>query len=287
MDVKELYIDNQDVLRDGSSGIYYTQVDRRRFRTTQENRTKQGNHGRTTSPVYAGYRIITLEGVIDGLGNDYLEQAIRYLEKVFSLQGDTSTLVTKTLRIKDLLDYEREAEVIVVDPLVVLEHDETFTGAYYRRRVVLETAETPVLKSYQELQKTLGSSYGAGFTFPFSFDFDFSTYENITQVTVTGNVHSPINFQLTANVDYTGPLYIINTSNGKRLKFNVSGSAGDVLVFDSENNTATKNGVDILSLREAGSSWLYVEETADFVILTASSLLDDFTVKTTFRNNYL
>jgi hypothetical protein len=174
-----------------------------------------------------------------------------------------------------------------VDPLTVLEHDENFTGAYYRRRIVLESTATPVLKSYAELEKILGSSRGGGFTFPLEFDFTFSEYQNLTTVSVSGNVQSPINFELTANVDYTAPLFLINLDNNKYLKFDVSGLAGDVLVFDSENNVATKNGVDILSLRQAGSSRLYVTSTASFVILTASSLINDFTVKTTFRNNYL
>lgn len=61
MDIKQLLVNGEDVLKDGLSGIYYINIDRRRLRTTSENRDLQANHGRRTSPVYARHRIITIE----------------------------------------------------------------------------------------------------------------------------------------------------------------------------------------------------------------------------------
>lgn len=286
---KACKIDGYDVLRDSLSGIYYAKKDRRRLDVDDRSEDVQGVHRRTVTPTYARKRIITLEWYVDSLGNENEETAIKYLEDLFALQSDTSEVIPKQLYIKDMFDHEWILNVKVKSPFEAIEADDSFVGYAWKRRVVLESVESPVYKSLNEFSVQGEDGVYWGFAIPTPIDFGMGSYSNIIELSTTSNQASPIRWEITAVNAFVWPLTITEIWSGRYFKVDVDGVPGDVIIIDAEALTATKNGSSIKDARVAWSRWLTVQGTQQFSVSDANGSLptDDLSVMAYFRNSLL
>ena len=121
MDFKQAKLDDQDIVKEGTTGLYYVIKEWRRLSTSDDSRNIDGIHGRAVSPTYARYRIITLEGYIDRLESSSEQSDVEYLQELFMLQSDLGELEPRELYIKDMYDLEWNINVKVKEPLEIIE----------------------------------------------------------------------------------------------------------------------------------------------------------------------
>ena len=288
-DFKTAKLDWQDILKDGISWIYYTYKERKKLSTSDGSQDIDGSHGRYTSPTFARTRIITLEGYVDRLGNTAEFDAVQYLENLFSLQGDLWSLDQRVLYIKDMYDNEWNINVKIKDPLEFLEWDDTMIGSHWRWRVVLESTETPIYKSINQILVTWEEGNFWGLTFPFSLSSAWNKVESVIECTTTGNIPADVKITITAINDIDAPLTILNVTNNTFFSLNISAVSWDIIIIDSINKVATKNGVSVIWNRVSGSIWPSVKATTKFVIedLDWWIMSDDFDVSIYFYNSLL
>ena len=288
-DFKIAKLDWQDILKNGISGIYYTFKEWRRLSTSDDSRNIDGIHGRTVSPTYARVRIITLEWYIDRLWNAEEFNAVQYLENIFALQGNLWTLQERELYIKDVYDQEWKLKVKIKDPIDILEWDDSFRGSHWRWRIVLESTDSPIYKSFQELLVNWEEGTFWGFTLPILLPTSWENVESFIECTTTGNISAAARFEITAINTIESPLTLINITNNTFFALSISATAGDVIIVDSENNTATKNGVNVLWNRVPWSIWPMVTSTTRFILEDLDGWIhsDDFDVKVYFSNSLL
>ena len=82
-----------------------------------------------------------------------------------------------------------------------------------------------------------------------------------------GNSDTPLKFTITAIGNIDAPLTIKNLSDDTFFGLNIDAIAGDVIVVDTTKKVATKNGVNILANRVAGSTWPKAKGTMLFSIV--------------------
>lgn len=288
-DFKIAKLDGQDILKDWISWIYYTFKEWRKLSTSDDSRNIDGVHGRTTSPTYARIRIITIEWFIDRVWNASEIDAVRYLENIFALQGNLWTLEKKLLYIKDIYDQEWKINVKIKDPLEVLEWDEEFIWSYWKWRIVLESTDTPIYKSYEEIIVSWEEGTFGGFTLPITFPLSWDTSESIIECVTTGNTSTPAKFVITAIWDINSPLKVMNITNNTYFSLDISAVSWDVIIIDSNTKTATKNGVSVLWDRVSWSIWQTISGTTQFVLEDLDGWItsDDFDVQVYFNNSLL
>lgn len=289
MDFKQCTIDGQDILHDGAHGIYYVTKEWRRLVTDDTSENIQGMHKRTVSPTYARKRIIILEWYIDGLGNDNQQSAQAFLESIFALQSDPSTLIAKEIFIKDIYDQEWILNVKVKTPVEFVEASDAFTGYAIKWRVELESIEDPTYRSAEEFEIIGTDGVYGGVAFPLSMKFSMITYSNILELSITGSQASPIRWEITVINDITWPLSITNISTGEWCKFASNATAGDSIIIDANTLKATLNGANILASRIIWSHRLTVQWTQFFSVSDANGALptEDLLVKAYFRESLL
>lgn len=285
----ECKIDWVNVLRDWSSGIYYSKRDWLRLAVSDIENWQQGSHGRTVSPTYAEKRIITLEWWLDGSDNESLEDAIAHLRDIFSLQSNPSEIDPKLMYIKDNEDNEWRMQIKVKSPLEFEEYDENSTGIAYKRRVVLEDVGDPVYRSYDEILTTWEDWLSGQFSVPFDVTLNFDEYTNIIDLSQSGNVASPIRWELTVLNDFTWPLIIVDITNWLSMSLDIDWTAGDLIIIDWENYTITQNWVNIKSSREPWSTWHSIKWDAQFAVVDSNWYIptNDLDVNVYFRNSLL
>lgn len=112
---------------------------------------------------------------------------------------------------------------------------------------------------------------------------------NQIQVINIGNTYTPLKFTITANGNIDAPLTIRNTLNNTFFALNIDAVAGDVIIVDGITKTTTKNGVNILANRVAGSTWPKAKDTMSFSIVDEDGGLDvsDFDVVVAWRDALL
>lgn len=121
LQVKTITLDNKFLDRDGISGILITLQDWQKLSTSDNSEDRTGQHGRQTSATMARIRTITLEGVIDRVNNPYELQAVQYIEQLLCLQSDPSSLIPRTLAVKDIYDREYTIPTKVKEPVELVE----------------------------------------------------------------------------------------------------------------------------------------------------------------------
>lgn len=289
MDFKQCKIDGQNILHDGAQGIYYITKEWRRLVTDDTSENIQGMHKRTVSPTYARKRIIILEWYIDGLGNDNQQSAQSYLESIFSLQTDPSSLIPKELYIKDIYNQEWILDVKVKTPVEFVEASDAFTGYAIRWRVELESIEDPTYRSAEEFEIIGTDGVFGGVAFPMSMEFSMISYSNILELAISGSQASPIRWEISVINNITWPLSITNISTGEYAKFAINATAWDTLIIDANTLTATLNGANILASRIIWSHWLTVQWNQFFSVSDANGALptEDLVVKAYFRESLL
>lgn len=118
MQAKEIYLDNKNILGDGTLGIYWTNRDwRNNLQVRDVSTPREGGHGRDVSATFAEFRVITLAGYIDRMTNENNFEAVKYLENMFSLQSNPSILKPRILKVVDIYDRVWEMTVKIKDPV--------------------------------------------------------------------------------------------------------------------------------------------------------------------------
>lgn len=278
--LQSVKIDGVDVLQ---SGIYFTRTDRRKLIVTSQKETIIQTHGRIISPIKAEYRIITLEWLINWVGNANLETAVKHLESMFALQSDLSSLTTKQFRALDAFGDEWVLDVVVADPLEIVDYDENMIEAAYKWRVVLESSRTPAFRSLNETVQTgIEWSYW-WFSLPATLPEWWVEYNNEVTLTTTGNKATELYAKITATVNLTWPVKIVNATNGKYYGITGNLNAGDILIIDARTQTATKNGTNVIANRIAWSEWLTLLGTMQFVVLDGDGIIPNNSLTVEFR----
>lgn len=278
--LQSVKIDSVDVLL---SGMLFSKTDWKKLSVSSESSSIAWTHGRIISPTKADHRTITLEWVIDWIGNSNLETAVKHLESMFALQSDLSSLTTKQFRALDAFGDEWILDVTVVDPVEILDYSDDYLEAAYKWRVVLESAKTPIFRSLTETVATwIEWSYG-WFTLPSVLPISGVEYNNEVNLSTTGNYAAPLYVKITATVDLLWPVKVVNASNDKYYWINLPMDAGDILIIDARTNTATLNGTNVLANRLAGSEWLTLFGTMQFVVLDWDGIIPNNSLTTEFR----
>lgn len=284
MDFKQAKIDWVDILQ---SWIVYTYVNWRKLVVNDESKDIEWVHGRNTSPLYARYRVITLEWVVDRLsGSENLK--ISHLQDIFSLQNDLSKLYEKELYVKDNFDNEWILNVKIKEPIEFLEWDETITGSHWKWRVVLESTSSPIYKSFQELLVNGNEWNFWGFTMWFELWEAWDEYDEVIEInTLKTQTHT--RFEIDAIGDINSPLTITNITNNTFFSLDISATTWDKIIIDSDKYTATKNGANIIWNRIPGSIWQQISWTNQFVITDKDWNIfnKDLTLKIYYRNALL
>lgn len=287
MDFKIAKLDWQDILKDWISWIYYVNKEWRRLSSDDYSQNIDWVHGRDVSPTFARVRIITLEWFVDRLWNDHELEAVQYLQNLFALQADLSSLQNRVLYIKDMYDAEWKLNVKVKDPLEFIEWDENFLGSHWKWRVVLESTSSPIYKSFEDIIVNWTESSFGWFELDFELWVSFDSAYNIIECTTSWNTSSPAKITITATWSINSIFKIINITNNTFFWLDISATSWDIIIIDSNTKTATKNGVNILANRIEWSSWQNITWTTQFIIEDQEGGLfnSDFNVSVLFNNS--
>lgn len=285
---KTISIDGSALDRDGSSGIFITLQDWQKLATSDNSDDRVGQHGRIVSPTYSRIRTITIEGVIDRVGNANEFQAVQYLEKLLCIQSDPSTLIPRIFSIKDAYDREWTLSVKVKEPIEMMEWDTSMPGSHWSWRCVLESIGDPSF--LQKDEQNIVSAEGAfgWFTIPFMIPFMMNGTRNTITVVPTGNgiIRPRIVITVTNTIDT--PIKIINATSGEIFSLGVNWVAWDIITIDSTTRKCFKNGSDITALRIPGSIFPKITgwQTTIFRVEDADGGIfeSDFSVTFYFRN---
>lgn len=292
MEALQIKLDDQDILRDGVSGIYYTQRNWRQLTVSDNASDHQGWHGRVVSPTFARVRVITLEGYIDRMTNENENiYIVEYLERLFSLQADPSQIVPKKLYVKDVYDREWSLDVKIKEPFEIYEWDANFKWSHWTWRVVLESVGDPTYTTPEALVINWVEWAYWWFTLGTSLPFSMWLILNSISVTNEGNSASYPRIEVTvwSTWSINTPLVIRNMTTQEAFSLDVSCVPGDIIVIDSENMQCTKNGDDITAFRVIGSVWPKVFWTNRFFIEDSDGgIIDsDFSFKFYYKNSLL
>lgn len=285
MDFKQAKLDWVDILQDW---IIYTQTDRRKLAVNDDSRDIEGVHGRITSPLYARYRIITLEGLIDRLS--WSEQdKINHLQNIFYLQSDlSSSLEERELYIKDNYNQEWNINVKIKEPIEFIEGDDDFIWSHWRWRVVLESTSSPVYKSFDELLINGNEWNFWGLTMWFELWEAWDEYDEIIEIN-TLKTQTYTRFELDAIWDIDSPLTIKNITNNTFFALDISAVSWDKIIIDSDKYTVTKNWENIIWNRIEGSIWQRISWDNQFIVTDKdwNVFNKDLSVKIYYRNALL
>lgn len=285
MEFKLAQLDWNNILKDWVSGIYYTRRDWKRLSVTDESINNDWTHGRVTSPTFARVRIITLEWYIDRWDSE--QNSIWYMESVFALSEWVDW--KRSLYIVDNRDNEWTLDVKVKEPLSIDHADTNFPEVAWKRRVVLESIESPIYKSYQEiLESWLEWQYG-WIELECELESELDDYYNLIECETSWNQPTPARFVITCMNKIDSPLTIKNLSANNRFALDIDAVAWDVIIINSEDYTVTKNWINIAWDRIEWSIFPYISWTTIFNVYDLDWDLyeKDIQVDIYFRNNLL
>lgn len=284
MDFKQAKIDWIDILQ---NGIVYSYVNRRKLSTNDESKNIEWAHWRKTSPVYARYRSITLEWVVDRMFW-WEEERVQHLESLFSLQWDVSTLEPRELYIKDNFWNEWKLNVKVKEAIEFVEWDENFVGSHWKWRVVLESVESPIFKSYEELFVDWNEWNFWGFIMDFELENAWDEFDEVIEIK-TWAMETYTRFEILVHWELHSPFNIHNITKNTFFALDITAVEWDKIVIDSEKFTATLNWENVIANRTPGSQWQRVSWTTLFIITDKDWNIfeKDFSVRVYYSNALL
>lgn len=295
MEAVQIKIDGKDVLRDGMSGIYYTQKEWRNWlQVSDASNSKASMHGREVSETRAEVRVIPLAGIIDRIGNDYERTATEYLEQLFALNSNPATPKVRELYVKDIYDREWILPVKVKEPCAIKEWNADFKGSHWEWMAILESVGDPTYLSYGEYSASWIEGAFGWWEIPstwLSLQDGFSLSDILHAITInpSGNTGVYPRFTITTTGSINSPIKIRNIETNEWFSLDVSWVTGDIIVIDSSTQTCSKNGVDITSSRISGSTWPTAQWSTRFLIDDGDggSIESDFTVIISYKNALL
>ncbi len=284
MDFKQVKLDWVDILQDG---IIYTYVNWRKLAVNDESRDIEWVHWRNTSPLYARYRIITIEWVLDRVIL-WESTKVQHLQDLFSLQSNLSALENRELYVKDSFDNEWKLYVKIKEPLEFIEGDDTMTWSYWKWRVVLESTSSPIYKSFNELYISWNEWNFWWFTMWFELWVAWDELDEIIELS-TYKTQTYTRFEIDVIWDINSPLTIKNITNDTFFALDITAVSWDKIIIDSENYTATKNWVNVIWNRISWSIWQEISWVNQFIVtdIDWNILNKDLTIKIYYRNALL
>lgn len=270
--------------------IAVSDVQWRKLKVSDDKQDLIWYHGTLTWPTYARGRTIVIEGVIIAPIREITSKAMDWLDALFALQGVPSTVETKELKIIDEQMRERVIRCKVDQPVdyEIEEDNDHNDGAIRRRRVALFASDPKFYSTIDSLFYGQEGNYG-GFQLPNNMSNQRNmTYNEISCLT-TSNADQPIKITITVGGNINKPLTIYNVTANKRFMLDIDADPGDVIVIDAKNQTATKNGLNILGYRVPWSQRPTVKGITKYVMYDVDWWIygSDFDVALSFNNSLL
>ena len=231
---------------------------------------RQDFHGMVSKPTFAEGRLIEVSGEVFATSKTdrgTIRNVIANLFTIESFPAEEDEFKKLEFTDDDGVEWFIWAKVYAMpqyeneraDPIIRF-----FTQLY---------AENPIIFS-KNLQSASGiyGMYG-GITLPTTLPIALSGAINNFSCVNTGNFASPATITVTGEIENPK---ILNTATGRYFQFNITMVAGDELIINTENVTATLNGVNVLADRTEGSNWLYIRPGSnDFILIGDDFDFDD------------
>lgn len=172
--------------------------------------------------------------------------------KVFSVDDDQARRWEMVARVKEPVDYE-------------IDEDDWMEGAVRKWSVVLFGNDARYL-SHEENVVEGGESNFGGFMLGTTLGVALDEIDGYIECIGIGNGDAPMVMNISVLEDVSGPIVIEEITSGKQFIINDDWLDGDEIVLDSKLYTLTKNGTNILNLRQEGSIWPVVRGVSRFII---------------------
>jgi len=232
--------------------------------------SRQDFHGAISRPTFADGRLIQIRGeIFDTSKTDRgtIRNTIANLFLIQSFPSSSNELKKLEFTDDDGTEWFIWAKVYSM-PEYEHERGDVLIGFF-----VQLYAPSPLVLS-KDLQSETGI-YGlwGGIELPVELPAALDLAVNSFSCVNSGNFAAPA--IITVEGEITNPK-IFNLTTGKYFEFTVTMEAGDVLIIDTEANTAELNGSNILASRAAGSNWLFVNSGTNIFVLTGDNFdIDD------------
>ena len=161
-------------------------------------------------------------------------------------------------------------------------------GALRRWRVTLFAQDPKFYSLIASVFEWVEGNYG-GFQLPNNMGNQRNmTYNEINCMT-TSNADEPVKISINALNPISKPLTIHNVTANKWFMLDIDAQIWDVIVIDAKNQTATKNGINILWTRIPGSQRPTVKGMTKYVMYDVGGGIYDtnFEVSISFNNSLL
>lgn len=272
--------------QDADYTIWLTKVLWRNVSTSDTSRDVLGYHGIKLSPTFARWRTIEIEGIIDANNRAWLSKWMDYLDVLFSLETLPDTLVTYEFSVQDEQDrwWTIQAKIKEKIEYEINEDYDHIDWAYRTFRAVLQ-AESSWFTSSIEQVVTWSESVFWGTEMWFELEVAFDDIYNAINASSNWNLEAPCVIEMDISWSLDSPLYIKN-SDWTFFWLDITATIGDIIMVNSVEKTATKNGVNILASRIAWSIRPKVGKDTTFVIYDVDQALEssDFNVTITFND---
>ncbi|AHB41664.1 hypothetical protein P148_SR1C00001G0876 [candidate division SR1 bacterium RAAC1_SR1_1] len=288
---KNFYWDGQSIMHQTADfRIALSDVQWRKLKVSDDKQDIIGYHGTLTGPTFARGRSIVLEGLIIATTRAQTSMGMDRLDIMFALQGIPSTVEEKEFKIIDEQDRERSIKCKVDLPVdYEIEDDNDHNdGALRRWRVTLFAQDPKFYSLIASVFEGIEGNYG-GFQFPTAMSSQRNMSYNEINCITTSNADEPVKISINVVTSIFTPLTIYNVTANKWFMLNIDAVEGDVIIIDAKNQTATKNGINILGTRVPGSQRPTVKGMTKYVIYDVSGGIynTDFQVTVSFNNSLL
>lgn len=269
--------------------IWLTDVRWKDLIVSEEFLNIQWYHWIKTSPTLARSRPITIEWLILADNREWLNKGAFYLQNLFALQSSTGTTEFKYFMAVDEEDKRWRIQCKIKEPVSIeLNDDDYIDGANRKFRVVLE-AENPV---FYWVDNNIFNWFEWVFwwtTLGTELWISLNSYFNDVKIITESNIETPLIITITALNDIVSPLLINNITNWTFFGLDINAVAGDVIIINSKEKTATKNWVSILANRISGSIWSKAKGETNFSIFDNNwGLLESwFSINVVYNDAFL
>jgi hypothetical protein len=262
----------------------------RKLKVSDDKQDIVGYHGTLTWPTYARGRTIVIEGLIIASTRSKCSMGMDWLDAVFALQWIPSSVETKELKIIDEQDREWIIQCKIEQPVdyEIEEDNDHNDGSMRRWRVSLFASDPKFYSIIDSVFYGQEGNYG-GFALPNSMSNQRNMTYNEISCATTSNADQPVRITVTINGTVNTPLTVYNITAQKWFMLDINAIAGDVIVIDGKEQTATKNWSNILWTRVPGSQRPTVKAITKYVIYDKDGGMttSDFSIALSFKNSLL
>lgn len=231
----------------------------RELNFSEEIENIESYHGVNASPTYARSRVIGLSGYIISETKAGFGAAMTYLDSLFRLQPNTAVIQTKVFA---FTDDEGTAWNIDAKIKIPLKYElEEYDGLHFIRKwTVVLLAPNPKFLSPTEWSQTGEEWFVGGVALTNEgiaiTESGIALNESSGQFLITppaGNQPLEPRFEITVLKDVDDYLRLHNKTDWNYIQFNIEAVPGQVFIIDTENETATLDGVNIMATKTGGN----------------------------------